>query len=222
MEFSHSTNFVKLYKLFQEKKLTDTTLIAGEIKSIISCHKLVLMASSTYFEELFDLIDNHHEGKKDPTVVVLRDISHEFLIKILELIYCGKVNIPAHQISEFRNAAAYLKIKVEDNNEHQADEFDVSLHTQISQETMSQDTLVDCMSQETIISDDVIQDLSMNSSCLSIQEENINPKGTKSDASSIRNISVLLSRNKNLEIEPQLKKTKMDPSKIFLHPNYQR
>lgn len=200
MEFYHSASFKNLFKLFQDKKLTDTTLIAGEIKSVIKCHKLVLIASSAYFEQLFDLIN--HEDMKN-TTIVLRDISHEFLIKILELIYCGKVIISPDQISEFRRAADYLDIKIEG----------ISLHTQICEEsiavTMSQDTIFDSMSQDTI-TDEIIQDLSMNSSCLTIQEENIKPKGIKSDACSNRNISILLSRNKNLEIEPQLKKTKIN------------
>lgn len=201
MEFYHSTSFKNLFKFFQDKKLTDTTLIAGEIKSVIKCHKLVLIASSAYFEQLFDLIDNHEDMKN--TTIVLRDISHEFLIKILEFIYCGKVVLSANQISEFRRAASYLNIKIEG----------ASLQTQISEETiaitMSQDTIFDSMSQDTI-TDEIIQDLSMNSSCLTIQEENIKSKGTKSDACSNRNISILLSRNKNQAIEPQLKKTKLD------------
>ena len=70
MEFRHSTNFQKLFKLFQQKRLTDTTLIAGENKSVIKCHKLVLIATSEYFEEVFDLIGDHEDSKN--TTIVLR------------------------------------------------------------------------------------------------------------------------------------------------------
>lgn len=218
MEFRHSTNFQKLFKLFLENKMTDTTLVAGENKSVIKCHKLVLIATSTYFEELFELIGNHEDSNN--TTIVLRDISQEFLMKILELVYNGKVNLSDDQISGFKSAAAYLNIKLEDANETL---LDCSLQTEKSQETivvaMSQETIFDAMSQDPP-EDEIIQDLSMNSPCLIIQEE-IKFKGKRSDAS--RNTKVLLSRNKNLEIEPQLKKSKKDLSKeLLLISNHQR
>lgn len=143
---NNSINFDKFYQLLQEEKFTDTLLIASDSKNVIKCHKLILINSSDYFEELFSLLDAQGVGN---TTIVLRDISHEFLLKILEYIYCGKVDLQADQIFEFKRVANYMKINLSFTDDtprmkrNFEDELDVSLATQ-----MSQDTIVDDMINE--------------------------------------------------------------------------
>lgn len=193
---SNPLNFQKLYHLLQEEKFTDTILIAGySKKSVIKCHKLLLIATSPYFEELFNLLDTQTAG---PTSIVLRDISHEFLQKILEYIYCGKVDLKANEIFEFKRVANYLKIYVPPEEpepsqppKRNVEELDISLTTPMSQD---------------ITIDNIIHDFSMNSSITSVFEE----EETVIESKKMKETSISLAKVKSHEIEPQLKKPKVE------------
>lgn len=187
-----SINFQKFYELWQKEKFTDTVLIANDSKNVVKCHKIILIASSQYFEELFDLLDAQNVQN---TTIVLRDINHDFLMKILSYIYCGKVDLETDEISEFKRAANYLKItlpviEMPSLKRCLEDELDISIATQ-----MSQDTIVD----------EMINDFSMNSSISTVIEDDNN-----SDEMEIlqKKNSISLSKAKN--VEPILKKVKID------------
>lgn len=179
-----------------EDKFTDVILIAGDKKKVIKCHKLILISSSTYFEELFELIESNDDNCCKYTTIVLREINHECLLKVLEYVYCGKVDLNANENDEFTRAANYLNIKITNLTKNSGDQFDVTLLTQ--------------MSQETVI-DEITHDFTMNSTLC----------GNESDEEESRDIQL----SKNKQIEPKLKKRKLEASSYicqfcFRHCDY--
>lgn len=176
----------KFYQYFLEQKYTDTNLIANESKKIIKCHKLFLIAASKYFEDVFNVIG---ESDRNPTIV-MKDISHEFFMKMLEYIYLGKISLIDNDVPEFEQAAKYLKIDIKNIHVIEDNLSDVTLVSQMSE-----------MDDITLNTEESIQDCTMNSTLFSTQE--------------IRSQQIKLRKSKTLFEEPEIKKPKLSEENLI-------
>jgi len=112
---NHRSNLLLVFEhLFQTEAFTDVTLACdGES---IKCHKMVLAACSSYFQQLF------MENTCRHPIVILKDIRESEIRAILEYMYKGEVNVAQDQLAGLLKAAETLKVKglVEDNNQRTA------------------------------------------------------------------------------------------------------
>ncbi|OXA52583.1 uncharacterized protein LOC110850857 isoform X2 [Folsomia candida] len=108
---NHRSNLLLVFEhLFQTEAFTDVTLACDG--SSIKCHKMVLAACSSYFQQLFMENDCRHP------IVILKDIKSREIKAILEYMYKGEVNVAQDQLAGLLKAAETLKVKglVEDNH----------------------------------------------------------------------------------------------------------
>lgn len=108
---NHRSNLLLVFEhLFQTESFTDVTLACDG--SSIKCHKMVLAACSSYFQQLFMENDCRHP------IVILKDIKVSEIKAILEYMYKGEVNVAQDQLAGLLKAAETLKVKglVEDNH----------------------------------------------------------------------------------------------------------
>lgn len=94
-------NFIKFLK---EKKFCDVSLASGD--AVIRAHKIMLATCSPYFERIFETT-----GDLSSPVIVLNEIRHEDLVKMLDFCYKGKVTIPNKDIERFMKVAKMLQLK---------------------------------------------------------------------------------------------------------------
>lgn len=109
---NHKTNLLTVFgELFHNEDFTDVTL-ACEGNSFIKCHKMVLAASSSYFQCLFSELPCGHP------VVVLKDVRLAEIRAILEYMYKGEVSITVEEVEPLLKVAEALKVKglVGENN----------------------------------------------------------------------------------------------------------
>ena len=111
-------NVSKSFGLFRKADyLHDVTLVSDDFKQV-SAHKLVLSASSEYFQRLFK------ETKQSQPVIVLNGISHSDIVNVLDYVYEGEVRIHQEDLDNFLNVAQRLKLEgllggdAEDDQEH--------------------------------------------------------------------------------------------------------
>lgn len=89
--------------LLQTESLVDVTL-ACEGRSL-KAHKVVLSASSPYFQELF--MDNPCSHP----IVIMRDIKYCDLKAVVDFMYRGEINVSQDQISALLKVADTLKVR---------------------------------------------------------------------------------------------------------------
>jgi len=110
---NHRSNLLLVFQhLFQTESFTDVTLACEGLS--IKCHKMVLAACSSYFQQLF------MENSCAHPIVILKDILFYEIKAILEYMYKGEVNINQSQLPGLLRAAEALKVKglVEDYNQN--------------------------------------------------------------------------------------------------------
>lgn len=90
-------------RLFQDEQFTDVTL-ACEGK-LIKAHKMVLSASSSYFQEIFATNPCPHP------VVIMKDVPYADLKQILEFMYKGEINVQKNDIAPLLVVAEAFKIR---------------------------------------------------------------------------------------------------------------
>ncbi|XP_011871404.1 PREDICTED: nucleus accumbens-associated protein 1-like [Vollenhovia emeryi] len=104
---NHQTNVISAFEnLLQDSSFTDVTL-AVDSGLTISCHKIVLAASSTYFQTLFHSLSPLHHHP----VIILKDIAYMDLKAILEFMYRGEVNVVHNQLQALLKTAEILQVK---------------------------------------------------------------------------------------------------------------
>lgn len=100
----HYSSLLSVFGSYMKNdKLVDVTL-AAEGK-VIHVHRLVLLASSSYFEEMLSLYPEKQ------AVIFLKDVTIANLEFIVQYIYKGKVSVPHDQLISFMQTAHSLKIK---------------------------------------------------------------------------------------------------------------
>lgn len=70
----------------------------------LSVHKIILAASSKYFEEMFDVTTERQ-------LIVLSGVKFEDLENIVEYMYKGQVNVSSENLEIFKSTAGLLQIK---------------------------------------------------------------------------------------------------------------
>lgn len=108
--FSNESYVQKLLKnlnlLRIDSRFCDVELIAG--KSVINAHRVVLSASSPYFEAMFRPELGLCEAKK--RTVTLHSISPNILKLLMDFIYTNKVEITQNNVQELLAAADMLQL----------------------------------------------------------------------------------------------------------------
>ncbi|XP_068234594.1 protein tramtrack, beta isoform-like isoform X3 [Palaemon carinicauda] len=101
---NHKPAFFHLLKILREKGCySDVTLACGS--KFFAVHRLVLMACSDFFIEVFD-----HTHCQKP-VIVLKDIKGQELEALLDYMYLGEVEVQQTDLPGLIKAAECLKIK---------------------------------------------------------------------------------------------------------------
>ena len=88
---NHRNNLLSVFDhLLQTEAFCDVTLACDGAS--IKCHKMILSACSSYFQQLF--MENHCEHP----IVFLKDIKYEEIRAILDYMYKGEVNVAQEQL----------------------------------------------------------------------------------------------------------------------------
>jgi hypothetical protein len=83
----------QLYSRMKESVMTDLTLVCGDKR--LPCHKMVLAAQSSVFNDLF----KHSEA--DEKELVIKDMQPEVLEKVLKFVYLDNVGKKATTASYY-------------------------------------------------------------------------------------------------------------------------
>lgn len=88
---NHRNNLLAvLDHLLQTEAFCDVTLAVDGAS--IKCHKMILSACSSYFQQLF------MENTCEHPIVVFKDIKYEEIRAILDYMYKGEVNVAQEQL----------------------------------------------------------------------------------------------------------------------------
>lgn len=121
-------------------------------------------------------------GDDKHTVIVLKDVPIKYLLLILEYVYCGSVDLEPEDVEEFKRVAASLQIKVE--------------FKMIEAEMMSQDTLKQVSSTNTLEMNCTTSDTSVERSYEFMDASGVSPLTFSSTELSM---SSIMSKCKRLE-----------------------
>merc|ERR1712223_307436 len=100
----HQSNLLKVFsRLLDNEQFTDV-LLATEGKTI-RCHKVVLSACGSYFENLFMTYDEKNQ------IVILKDTTYDDVFCLVEFMYRGEINVAQNQLASLMKTADNLKIK---------------------------------------------------------------------------------------------------------------
>ncbi|KAL0123331.1 hypothetical protein PUN28_005694 [Cardiocondyla obscurior] len=103
---NHRSNLLTVFEdLLHNGAFTDVTL-AVDHSLTIKCHKIVLAACSTYFQNLF-----HELPSQQHPIIVLKDVKYAEIKAILEYMYRGEVNVAQNQLPDLLKIAQVLKVK---------------------------------------------------------------------------------------------------------------
>jgi len=101
---NHQNNMLRVFtRLLGQEQFTDV-ILAAEGKHI-KCHKMVLSACSSYFEQLFV---NFSEPNQ---IVILKDTSFADIAAIVDFMYKGEINVSQDKLSSLLKTAENLKVK---------------------------------------------------------------------------------------------------------------
>ena len=103
-------------ELREDKDLTDVTL-ACEDGSQVEAHKVILAASSPFFQNLLK------RNKHSHPLIYMRGMKSEDLIAIVDFLYCGEANVLQENLDSFLAIAEDLKLKglMGQNNDRKED-----------------------------------------------------------------------------------------------------
>lgn len=93
---NHRNNLLTVFDhLLETEAFCDVTLACEDAS--IKCHKMILSASSTYFQTLF------MENSCDHPIVFLKDIKYAEIKTILDYMYKGEVNVAQEELPGIYN-----------------------------------------------------------------------------------------------------------------------
>ena len=90
--------------LREDKHFTDVTL-ASEDGQQFEAHKVILAASSPFFQKLLE------RNKHPHPLVYMRGLNSEDLLAIVDFLYCGEVNVYQENLDSFLAIAQELQLK---------------------------------------------------------------------------------------------------------------
>lgn len=98
------TNMLNVFeKLFLDEHFVDVTLACEG--QLIKAHKMVLSASSSYFQEIFTTTPCSHP------VIIMKDVPLKELRKILDFMYKGEINVSKCEIGKLLIVAEALQVR---------------------------------------------------------------------------------------------------------------
>lgn len=101
---SHQSNMLDVFqRLFLDERFVDVTLACEG--QLIKAHKMVLSASSSYFQEIFTTTPCPHP------VIIMKDVPLKDLRKILEFMYKGEINVSKQEITSLLIVAEVLHVR---------------------------------------------------------------------------------------------------------------
>merc|ERR1719237_1401429 len=101
---NHQNNLLRVFsRLLGQEQFTDV-VVAAEGRHV-KCHKMILSACSSYFEQLFI---NFTEPNQ---IVILKDTSFLDIVAIVEFMYKGEINVSQDKLSSLLKTAENLKVK---------------------------------------------------------------------------------------------------------------
>jgi len=101
---NHQNNLLRVFsRLLGQEQFTDV-VVAAEGRHV-KCHKMILSACSSYFEQLFINFNEPHQ------VVILKDTSFADIVAIVEFMYKGEINVSQDKLSSLLKTAENLKVK---------------------------------------------------------------------------------------------------------------
>ena len=90
--------------LREDHEFADVTL-ACEDGQQVDAHKVILSATSPFFQNLLQLNKHAHP------VIFMRKVSSENLVAVLDFLYFGEANLPEENLESFLTLAEELKLK---------------------------------------------------------------------------------------------------------------
>ncbi|XP_069673633.1 uncharacterized protein [Periplaneta americana] len=102
-KFHQNNQQAMLSKLLKKESFCDVTIACEE--KIIRAHKLMLSASSSYFEMILSRYEDQNP------IIILKDVRYDDMSALLQFIYKGEVNIEESQLSSLLETADMLKVK---------------------------------------------------------------------------------------------------------------
>ena len=87
-----------------DKEFTDVTL-ACEDGQQVEAHKVILAASSPFFQNLFGKTKHGHP------LIYMRGVKSTEMVAIIDFIYCGETNVLQENLDSFLTIAKELKLK---------------------------------------------------------------------------------------------------------------
>ncbi|TRY73237.1 hypothetical protein TCAL_02562 [Tigriopus californicus] len=101
---NHRSNLLNVFDLLlQTEAFCDVTLACDGAS--IKCHKIILSACSSYFQQLF------MENSCEHPIVFLKDIKYNDIRSILAYMYKGEVNVQQEELPNLLKVAELLKVK---------------------------------------------------------------------------------------------------------------
>lgn len=101
---NHQNNLLRVFsRLLGQEQFTDVVVTAEGRH--VKCHKMVLSACSSYFEQLFMNFNEPHQ------IVILKDTSFTDIVAIIEFMYKGEINVSQDKLSSLLKTAENLKVK---------------------------------------------------------------------------------------------------------------
>ena len=104
-----------LENIFNGEIFHDVTLVTDD-EQMIKSHKVVLAASSEYFQRLLSVQAHPHP------MIVLKGVKSQLLNSILKFLYLGETSVHQTEIEEFVKTSKYLKIKGLDSGKDKSEE----------------------------------------------------------------------------------------------------
>ena len=112
---NHRNNLLTVFdQLLQTEAFCDVTLACDN--NSIKCHKMILSACSSYFQQLF------MENTCEHPIVFLKDIKYEEIRTILDYMYKGEVNVAQEELNSFLSIAEELRVKGLTQNKSMAEQ----------------------------------------------------------------------------------------------------
>ncbi|XP_065335024.1 uncharacterized protein LOC135936210 [Cloeon dipterum] len=102
MDFNDNLRLV-FSRLLQDECLVDVTIACDG--QFIRAHKVILSASSIFFQDLFQKHSEHHP------IIILKDVKIHELRSLMDFVYKGEVNIRSYELQNFMLMARNLGMK---------------------------------------------------------------------------------------------------------------
>lgn len=184
---NYQLNLLSVFEQLLEKQLFVDVTLCCEGGYSVKAHKIVLSASSPYFQALFN------DTPCDHPIVILKDVQWPDLKSILSFMYKGEIHVSQDQIGPLLKLAELLKIR--GLSEEQTDGREVMPHkvNEVLSETTKSEIPLKCdieRKKRTTKSDSVE---SVSNKRIKLEEKNLPEDESVTSEENVSNFSFLFS-----------------------------